>query len=220
MNESYYDILKIKDDADLKEIKKAYRELAKKYHPDINKNTTAKFRQINEAYLILSDEKKRTAYDSILRREKLSELVEKYTQDLNTALNDLKDSTSNITEEEYDDSFLKDPIYCTLNNYKYYSIKEIYTALKNSYVTTLFFNLILYIFALISAPILRLFMNNLTLLDCSIYVAQLKILFYIRSYFYIISCILILSLMILYKCILGYGIIILLYYIFNYFGVF
>lgn len=61
----YYKILEINKDASSDEIKKAYRKLALKYHPDHNKNPDAseKFKSINEAYEILSDQEKRKIYD-------------------------------------------------------------------------------------------------------------------------------------------------------------
>lgn len=63
----YYKILDIKKGATQSEIKKAYRKLAKKYHPDTNQNNKTaeeKFKEINEAYEVLSDEKKRNKYDT------------------------------------------------------------------------------------------------------------------------------------------------------------
>lgn len=62
----YYDILGIKKNATQEEIKKAYRTLAKKYHPDQNhgdKVAEEKFKKINEAYTVLADEEKRRMYD-------------------------------------------------------------------------------------------------------------------------------------------------------------
>ena len=65
MEFDYYEILEISRNASGDEIKKAYRKLARKYHPDINKDPGAedKFKEINAAYEILSDEKKRAQYD-------------------------------------------------------------------------------------------------------------------------------------------------------------
>ena len=64
--EDYYKILDIDKNADKKEIKKAYRKLALKYHPDKNpsKNAEEKFKDISEAYAVLSDDNKRKMYDS------------------------------------------------------------------------------------------------------------------------------------------------------------
>jgi molecular chaperone DnaJ len=61
----YYDILGVSRTANKEEIKKAFRTLARKYHPDVNKEADAadKFKEINEAYEILSDDNKRARYD-------------------------------------------------------------------------------------------------------------------------------------------------------------
>lgn len=65
MSNSLYETLGISKDASSDEIKKAYRKLARQYHPDINKDpgTEEKFKEINAAYEILSDETKRKQYD-------------------------------------------------------------------------------------------------------------------------------------------------------------
>ena len=66
LKRDYYEVLGVSRNADAAAIKKAYRKLAKKYHPDSNEgNATAaeRFKEVNEAYDVLSDEKKRKLYD-------------------------------------------------------------------------------------------------------------------------------------------------------------
>ena len=64
-NTEYYDRLGLSKDASQDEIKRAYRKLSKKYHPDINKEPGAeeKYKEVQEAYETLSDDQKRAAYD-------------------------------------------------------------------------------------------------------------------------------------------------------------
>jgi len=65
MAKSLYETLGISENASADEIKKAYRKLARKYHPDVNKDEEAieKFKEINAAYEVLSDKKKKDEYD-------------------------------------------------------------------------------------------------------------------------------------------------------------
>lgn len=65
MAKSLYSTLEVSENASMDEIKKAYRRLARKYHPDINKEAGAeeKFKEINAAYEILSDPQKKAQYD-------------------------------------------------------------------------------------------------------------------------------------------------------------
>ena len=64
----YYEILGVSKTASKVEIKKAYRKLARKYHPDVSKedNAEEKFKEIQEAYAILSDDEKRKMYDILI----------------------------------------------------------------------------------------------------------------------------------------------------------
>lgn len=62
----YYEVLGVSRDASTEEIKKAYKKLAKQYHPDLNpdsKTAEEKFKEVNEAYSVLSDENSRARYD-------------------------------------------------------------------------------------------------------------------------------------------------------------
>ena len=63
----YYKILGVQPEADEKEIKAAYRKLARKYHPDVNADAEAesKFKEVAEAYKVLKDAEKRAEYDQL-----------------------------------------------------------------------------------------------------------------------------------------------------------
>src|SRR3982751_5724539 len=64
MNKDYYNILGVNKSASKDEIKKAFRKLAHEYHPDKKGGNVDKFKEVNEAYSILSDDKKRAEYDT------------------------------------------------------------------------------------------------------------------------------------------------------------
>jgi len=67
-DKDYYGALGVKKTASAEEIRKAFRKLARKYHPDVNpgdKKAEEKFKEISEANDILSDEKKRKVYDQL-----------------------------------------------------------------------------------------------------------------------------------------------------------
>ena len=65
MSEDYYETLGVQKDASQEDIKRAYRALARKYHPDVSdeQNAEEKFKDVNAAYEVLSDPEKRSMYD-------------------------------------------------------------------------------------------------------------------------------------------------------------
>src|SRR6202789_4258482 len=65
----YYEVLGVARGADADAVKRAYRKLARKYHPDVSKekNAETKFKEVQEAYEVLRDTEKRAAYDQLGR---------------------------------------------------------------------------------------------------------------------------------------------------------
>ena len=81
MKKDYYEVLGIQKSADENEIKRAYRKLAKKYHPDTNQGdeqAAEKFKEINEAYDVLGDEKKRNSMISMGSLLSRKDLIRKH----------------------------------------------------------------------------------------------------------------------------------------------
>lgn len=123
MNKNYYDILQINQNASPEIIEKAYKTLAKKYHPDLQEENNKKeaeeiLKEINEAYEILSNPEKKALYDQNLRNETISqEDYEKmYVQNekLKEELNNLKNNTdnnqySNINLNSFNTSSIENP---------------------------------------------------------------------------------------------------------------
>ena len=63
MSKDYYKVLGVNKDASKEELKKAFKKLAMQYHPDRPEGDEKKFKEINEAFQVLGDEKKREQYD-------------------------------------------------------------------------------------------------------------------------------------------------------------
>ena len=106
---NYHEILEVDKNASEEIIEKAYKTLAKKYHPDLqnNSNNQNKMQQINEAYEILSNDFKRREYDEKLQRQSVSvEEYNKIIQENNRLKQDLKKvtSTNNISNLNQIDS--------------------------------------------------------------------------------------------------------------------
>ena len=102
---NYYNILGVTPDSSLEDIKIAFRRLARKYHPDVNKDGTKRFIDISEAYETLSDAKKRLQYDTINGFFKSSsrEKSEKKRTSSKQAQNEYKKraGSKNFTEPEF-----------------------------------------------------------------------------------------------------------------------
>lgn len=98
----YYELLGIKNDASVAEIKKAYRDMVKKYHPDINKSSDASkiIISLNEAKETLLDEDKRKEYDELLNEIKYSK---QYTTSKEN--NTYKEKTKEY-KENYSESYV------------------------------------------------------------------------------------------------------------------
>ena len=106
---NYYEILEVDKNASEEVIEKAYKTLAKKYHPDLQNNSDCqdKMRQINEAYEILSNDFKRREYDEKIKRQSVSiEEYNKIIQENNRLKQDLQKvtSTNNISNLNQIDS--------------------------------------------------------------------------------------------------------------------
>ncbi|MBL7910093.1 MAG: DnaJ domain-containing protein [Bacteroidia bacterium] len=98
MKKNYYQILAVKLSANIEEIKKAYRELAKKFHPDKNqgdKEVEEKFKEISSAYETLSDVQKRAAYDLKLEEENIRLQQERIQKEKTFNKNNLNSTTKN-----------------------------------------------------------------------------------------------------------------------------
>ena len=64
MAKNYYEVLGVSKSADKEEIKKAFRKLAHEHHPDKKGGDESKFKEVSEAFSVLSDDKKRAEYDT------------------------------------------------------------------------------------------------------------------------------------------------------------
>ncbi len=104
----YYKILGIDKKATDKEIKKAYRKLARKYHPDLNSNDKVaekKFKQINEANEVLSNAENRKKYDEYGKDWKHAEQFEKAKQQQQYHGSTQQGGSANYTNENFSDFF-------------------------------------------------------------------------------------------------------------------
>ena len=111
MNKNYYEILQINQNASPEIIEKAYKTLAKKYHPDLQEESNKKqaeeiLKEINEAYEILSDPNKKKLYDQNLKNQTISQeeydQVHEENEFLKEKLNNLNRNYSNNVVQNND----------------------------------------------------------------------------------------------------------------------
>jgi len=104
----YYEILGLTKNATSDEIKKAYRKLARKWHPDVNPNDSAakiKFQQLNEANEVLSNPEKRKKYDKYGKDWQHGEEYEKYQQQNRQSNSNNYQRTGDFSGEDFSDFF-------------------------------------------------------------------------------------------------------------------
>jgi len=101
----YYAILGVSEDANIQEIKKSYRNLAKKYHPDRNKSDHAEetIKKINEAFETLSDRKKRKQYD--LESSNIFDLEESNNGEKENLSDQKQENLQNFGKSEFKSNF-------------------------------------------------------------------------------------------------------------------
>ncbi len=115
---NYYEILEVNEKASIEVIDKAYKALAKKYHPDIyegdKKDAEKKMQQLNEAYDVLSNEEKRKNYDTVLERKRqLQRAKEEVSRSQNNTAHNISNTgsshVSNMQDENIQDSPINNP---------------------------------------------------------------------------------------------------------------
>ena len=95
MSKDYYKILELNKNATIDEIKKSYRKLALKYHPDKNNGEEKKFKEITEAYETLSDPQKKHAYDNPRPQFNMMHMNNGVPHNINNILNQIHNMNLN-----------------------------------------------------------------------------------------------------------------------------
>lgn len=196
MAATHYDILGIDKNATLNEIKAAYKSLAKKYHPDINPNTSDLFKQINEAYSVLSDSVKKREYDNLLSNDDCDLDIEDLTDDdldaIISKLEELRKEIYNKEKQKTKSNYKKqqtstkpkrvtESIFDIINNFSSYKFTKGYSLLWNKKVSTLFGAWLIFILGTFYITIAKVFWflapKNTNKFICN-WITELKILCY------------------------------------------
>ena len=117
MKKDFYEVLGVNKGASQADIKSAYRKLALKYHPDKNKSADAeeKFKEISEAYEILSDPLKREEYDKKLKNDFMQETIKKQQSDIKNQNNYSNIDNSDSSISLLSKLFINNSISCSSN---------------------------------------------------------------------------------------------------------
>lgn len=138
-NKDYYQILGVNPHATQKEIKSAYRTLARKYHPDVNpgnKMSEIKFKEIGEAYSVLTDENKRKQYDLLKGVKRTAPNQTNNTQQAkkqaNSAYSEQKSTkeSNSRSENQFDDKKSFNNVFSDILNGIFKKVKDTDTTVK------------------------------------------------------------------------------------------
>lgn len=125
VRKNYYEILGVTPDSDVQDVKFAYRKLARKYHPDVNKapESAQKFKDVLEAYEVLSDEKKRKQYDMLngfyktpKQKVKSESAKNEYKKSEQAKSSTINENTTRPTFEENKEAFQKNNFKSAIND--------------------------------------------------------------------------------------------------------
>ena len=183
---TYYETLEINENADSSEIKKAFRKLAKQYHPDLNsaENAKEKFIEIEVAYSCLSDSKTRLAYDRLLKLQRMERsnprVKQKYEQDVKRRKGKSNRRAQAHSKMSYE-QFKRDELFRT--SFLAIIFKSLFTILVGAFLMYLFYR----------------FLNNLDENDFSKWWVSLSI--YLISFGFVVGLI---GLIYLYELIVKY----------------
>lgn len=139
---NYYEILEVSEKASKEVIEKAYKALAKKYHPDLNpdnkKEAEQKIKEINEAYEVLIDEHRRSNYDSILHKKReLKKRKEAYSNNTSNSNEKVERNFEDYNKISYSNGYYTDNddnFYINTNNMDEKTKKKLQQKIQERYL--------------------------------------------------------------------------------------